>query len=197
MESIFNQQIGIFKNVASQEFCNQIIEGFEKNIDKTYNRQDPTLKSKRLYSSSADKKDLSIDINEIDRELGHKFVDNCINPTWKLYRNKYEILNDHGFKNFGIHSLKVQKTNPGGGYHTFHCEQGASFTAQRFGVYTFYLNDVEEGGETEFLYQNFRVSPERGMMCYFPASWSHTHRGNPPLSNVKYIVTGWMIFNEK
>jgi len=26
------------------------------------------------------------------------------------------------------------------------------------------------------------------------AAFTHTHRGNPPLSNAKYIVTGWTEF---
>jgi len=57
-----------------------------------------------------------------------------------------------------------------------------------------YLNDVEEGGETEFLYQHKRLKPEQGTLVIWPASFTHTHRGNPPLSNDKYIVTGWTEF---
>jgi len=55
-----------------------------------------------------------------------------------------------------------------------------------------YLNDVEEGGETEFLYQKMRVKPTKGTILIWPADWTHTHRGNPPLSGDKYIYTGWM-----
>tara|TARA_R110000868_G_scaffold16539_1_gene73910 strand:+ start:347 stop:526 length:180 start_codon:yes stop_codon:yes gene_type:complete len=57
-----------------------------------------------------------------------------------------------------------------------------------------YLNDVEEGGETELLYQSRRIKPQKGTLTMFPASFTHTHRGNPPLSNDKYIVTGWVEF---
>jgi len=57
-----------------------------------------------------------------------------------------------------------------------------------------YLNDVEEGGETEFLYQSMRVKPKQGTLVIWPAAFTHTHRGNPPLSNSKYIVTGWTEF---
>ena len=59
-------------------------------------------------------------------------------------------------------------------------------------AWTIYLNDVPEGGETEFLYQSQRVSPEKGKTCIFPAGFMHTHRGNPPLKKDKYIATGWM-----
>ena len=57
-----------------------------------------------------------------------------------------------------------------------------------------YLNDVKEGGETEFLYQHKRYQPKEGTLLIFPAGFTHTHRGNPPISNDKYIVTGWLEF---
>ena len=54
-----------------------------------------------------------------------------------------------------------------------------------------YLNDVEEGGETEFLYQSLRIKPKANMAVLWPGSFTHIHRGNPPLSGDKYILTGW------
>ena len=54
------------------------------------------------------------------------------------------------------------------------------------------MNDVEEGGETEFLYQSFRVKPKAGTLILFPSFFTHTHRGNPPLKGVKYLATGWI-----
>ena len=61
-------------------------------------------------------------------------------------------------------------------------------------VATLYLNTVEEGGETEFLYQSMRVSPVQGTMLLWPAPWTQTHRGNPPLKGTKYIITTWLEF---
>jgi hypothetical protein len=87
--------------------------------------------------------------------------------------------------------FKLQKTEVGQGYHVWHFEAGARDVCTRILAWTVYLNDVEEGGETEFLYQHKRVKPEKGTVCIFPAAFTHTHRGNPPLSNTKYIATGW------
>ena len=36
-----------------------------------------------------------------------------------------------------------------------------------------------------------RLKPKKGTAVFFPSSYTHTHRGNPPLSNTKYIATGW------
>ena len=56
-----------------------------------------------------------------------------------------------------------------------------------------YLNDDFEGGETEFLYQNRRELPVAGDVIIFPAGYTHTHRGNPPIGGTKYIATSWGI----
>ena len=56
-----------------------------------------------------------------------------------------------------------------------------------------YLNDIDEAGETEFLYQNKRFAPKKNRLLLWPADWSHTHRGNPPIGNTnKYILTTWI-----
>ena len=59
-----------------------------------------------------------------------------------------------------------------------------------------YLNDLEEGGETEFLYQSKRIKPIKNRLIIWPASYTHVHRGNPPLSGTKYIITGWVEYGE-
>ena len=59
----------------------------------------------------------------------------------------------------------------------------------------FYLNDVAEGGETEFYYQDVKIKPKAGTMVIAPAYFTHTHRGNVPKSNDKYILTSWVLFN--
>jgi hypothetical protein len=32
-------------------------------------------------------------------------------------------------------------------------------------------------------------------MVIAPAGFTHTHRGNTPVSNDKYILTSWVLFN--
>ncbi|MCU0767784.1 MAG: 2OG-Fe(II) oxygenase [Gammaproteobacteria bacterium] len=58
-----------------------------------------------------------------------------------------------------------------------------------------YLNDVPgPGGETEFLYQDVKVRPERGKLVLFPPFWTHEHRAAPVRSGAKYIATTWVVF---
>jgi hypothetical protein len=108
-------------------------------------------------------------------------------------------MGDYSLKFPGIqgaisYEVKLQKTPIKGGYSMWHCEQGSGGAATRVLSWMVYLNDVEEGGETEFLYQGFKQKAEKGTLVIWPASYTHTHRGNPPYSNEKYIITGWANF---
>ena len=93
-----------------------------------------------------------------------------------------------------IYDVKIQKTDPGQGYHIWHTENQGKDTRDRFLEFTLYLNDVEEGGETEFLYLKKRYKPIKNRLLIWPTGFTHTHRGNQPISNSKYILTGWVEF---
>ncbi|AQS35623.1 2OG-Fe(II) oxygenase superfamily [Shewanella psychrophila] len=97
-------------------------------------------------------------------------------------------------------TINVQKYQQGvGGYPHWHSElfpqAGHNEALHRVVLYMFYLNDVEEGGETEFFYQNRKLTPKKGTMVIAPAGFTHSHRGNKPISNDKYIATSWVMFN--
>ena len=95
---------------------------------------------------------------------------------------------------FAFTSMKIQKTLPTEGYHVWHIEHGNTMdTSMRGFVFSVYLNDVEEGGETEFLNFSQRVKPKTGRIVIWPAAFPYLHRGNPPLSGEKYILTSWLM----
>ena len=52
------------------------------------------------------------------------------------------------------------------------------------------MNDVKVGGTTDF--ENFSIQPEAGKIVIFPSTWNMFHRGVMPISNDKYILTGWI-----
>ena len=58
----------------------------------------------------------------------------------------------------------------------------------------FYLNDVAEGGETEFPRQGIKVKPEEGKAAVFPPNFTHKHHVNPPMSNKRYVLTTWILY---
>jgi hypothetical protein len=91
-------------------------------------------------------------------------------------------------------NLKIQKTLPTEGYHIWHIEHQKGFHNEaRSLVFSIYLNDVVDGGETEFLNFSQRVKPKTGRIVIWPSGFPYVHRGNPPLSGEKYILTSWMM----
>lgn len=85
-----------------------------------------------------------------------------------------------------------------GGYHHWHSEiypQNASCeTLHRALLFQFYLNDVAEGGETEFLYQGRKVQARAGRLIIAPAGFTHSHKGHVATSGDKYVATSWILF---
>ena len=187
------QFIGVYENAFSKEYCEKTIKYFDnlKANGFTENRMQAEGVQKTIRDDDAFFGHYAINLQN-DLELYLKF-----NETfWKIYNEQY-ALNFAILSESGVHnnfSFKVQKTPIGGGYHTWHYESCDRKSCHRLLTWMVYLNDVEEGGETEFLYQHIRVKPKQGTLVIWPAAFTHTHRGNPPLSNEKYIVTGWTEF---
>lgn len=95
------------------------------------------------------------------------------------------------FKDMGY---QVQRYRPGDFYH-WHIDGGSHEFSQRQLVALWYLNDMPgPGGETQFLYQDVSVTPERGKLVLFPPFWTHEHRAVKVEQGVKYIATTWVVF---
>ena len=97
-------------------------------------------------------------------------------------------------------TLNLQKYEQNkGGYPHWHSENypldSTHEHLHRVLLFMFYLNDVTEGGETEFFYQNRSIKPTQGTMVIAPAGFTHTHRGLMPRSGDKYILTSWVLYN--
>lgn len=102
---------------------------------------------------------------------------------------------------YRLGTINLQRyTRKAGGYHHFHSEVYPAMgdpehtALHRVLLFMYYLNDVREGGETEFLYQQRKLRPKRGQLVFAPAGFTHTHKGHIPASNDKYILTSWVLF---
>jgi hypothetical protein len=85
-----------------------------------------------------------------------------------------------------------------GGYPYWHSEQyprqDQGEALHRVLLWSVYLNDDFEAGETEFLYQQRLIRPRTGSLLIAPAAFTHTHRGNRARGGDKYIATSWSLF---
>jgi hypothetical protein len=187
--------VGVFDGVFPAEYCQNWIKYFDK-VDAagmSYSRVQGMDRPSHVNKDQAvDFPNCSMYTNDELRIECNDFNIGFWQICYPLYAEKYSILQTADPHK--IYTVKIQKTVPGGGYHIWHSEDSSRSASQRVLVFTLYLNDVEEGGETEFLYLSKRVQPKTGRMVIWPAGFTHTHRGNPPLKDDKYIITGWVEF---
>ena len=109
------------------------------------------------------------------------------------YVNMFSLLQQ---AEFAVYDCKLKKIPSGGGFHSWHYENGSYISAPRSFVIQVYLNDEFDGGETEFLYQNLREEAITGDVIIFPAGFTHVHRGNPPIGGTKYLATTWAVVQD-
>lgn len=189
------EHIAIFDAALPASICNDTIRYFENQeaLGLTYPRDTSSIEQKDSQDFFYHVVERTERVDTGDKNFG--FVTGLMAAFWHHYE---QYASHYGaLKHASPHTIakiKFQKTKPCEGYHTWHFECGEKFNSGRLLFFIFYLNDVEEGGETEFLYQSLRVKPKQGTLVIAPASYTHTHRGNPPLVGTKYIVTGWVEF---
>jgi len=68
------------------------------------------------------------------------------------------------------------------------------YCSNRYMVFLWYLNDVPEGGETEFCDLGLRIQARQGRLLMFPPYWMFQHAGLPPRSNDKYMISTYLLF---
>lgn len=182
-----------YPNIFDQYYCNTVIDMFE-----TMYRNNQTYIQNNIRKNSDDR--VMFEWSNGNTITHHDPV--IIEPFYKKlnevyeneYMEKYNILTTaapHTPKGMGI-----QRTGPHQGYHAWHAESADISTCARVIAYTLYLNDVEEGGETEFLYQGVKIKPEQGKLSFFPGGFMYPHRGNPIYKGYKYIITGWYTYDQ-
>ena len=208
---IIENFMGVYPNAVSKEYCEKVIGRFdyiqetqgyasEENPEgKIWTRQGSehisTIQKENdtyfLGGNSSHLQPMEDDMlmytdMPLLREFWHA-IGNC----YKKYAVKYG-----GLDSIHVHKMspqvRIQKYKPSQGYHVWHCEADNVLSSHRIIAVQLYLNTVEEGGETEFLYQKMRVPSVQGTLLLHPAAWTHMHRGNPPLKGNKYIVTTWL-----
>jgi|TARA_B100001029_G_scaffold163156_1_gene153063 hypothetical protein len=165
-----------YSEVLPDDLLENLLSLIEQNIQ--YNVRSNTTQQDKQLSLEPFWPDLAAQVNQ-----------SLLSATLKDYLERYPYLSRH--PEWTSANTLLQKTSPSEGYHEWHCENMGWVNNSRAIAWMIYLNDVEEGGETEFLYQQKRFKPTRNTAILWPGSWDHIHRGNPPLSGDKYILTGW------
>jgi len=183
--------IEVYDDVFTPEECKNIIHNIDEMTEKSIMvNETEEFDNKRTIDADHITTNLSVDYNlKAWNSIGMEFLNGIKKPI-DHYLNEYSILLQEQYL---FYDIKVKKIPEGGGFHRWHHENGTVISCTRSIVVQLYLNDDFDGGETEFLYVSKRIHAKTGRLIIFPAGYTHTHRGNPPMGNDKYIVTTWGI----
>lgn len=184
-------------NALPKAACESLIEQFEKSPELQsagHAAGDDGLPG--IHDTIKQSTDISLDFN-------YQFIpgweavgdlNNALNSCINLYKEKYHTVDQ-------IASWKcdrwwnIQRYKPGEGYYEWHCEAAGLNSNNRIMAWMVYLNDVQEGGGTEFNYDMPNLKPKQGSLTIWPAFWTHYHRGIVAPKETKYIATGWYVYN--
>jgi hypothetical protein len=192
-------------NSLSSELCIDIIKMFEEETNK-FDGQ--TFKG--LDKNVKDTTDFVIPENNTKWDKINKLFNNEIKNNIKIYldglnnKDDFENINQNTDRKYKIFestifshkNYMIQRYLKGKGKYVYHHDFRVNVenSSYRAITYLWYLNDVEEGGETVF-FGDYKIKPKAGTLIFFPASWCYPHTGKMPLSSNKYIVTGWLYTN--
>jgi prolyl 4-hydroxylase len=178
--------------LSDLSICDDLIKLFENSNHKVLGKSGKGTVNKKVKDSL----DLQLFINDVVKfPILDKYF-RQLSQTINLYKKKYKFCNEH-VADWGIqHDFNIQKYKPSQAYHSWHCEHANIPSSKRHLVFMTYLNDVKQGGETEWYYQKLKVKPEKGLTVIWSADWTFTHKGHTTIDEDKYIITGWFEFKK-
>tara|TARA_Y100000592_G_scaffold59695_1_gene93417 strand:+ start:279 stop:920 length:642 start_codon:yes stop_codon:yes gene_type:complete len=190
--------IETYKNALSNKSCDYIVNCFNEFKEHVKTGKTGSGKEMKHWKDSWDLNLMNVK-NELEsfliKELKSSLKDNI-----DKYVSKYHLLSPergsiwkyHSIYPYAIHAKRYEKNVQG--YHIYHADISTiKEQIYRTAVCMYYLNDVSEGGETEFYHQKVKIKPEKGTLVIFPAYFTHLHKGNVPISNDKYILNFWLM----
>ena len=190
-------------NSLSSELCRDIIKMFEEETGKyegvTFKGLDKNIKDTTDFIIPENNQKWNRLNNLLNREIQNNiktYLDRLNdkidfeNKNQNTSLRKYKIFENTKF----LHqNYMIQRYLKGKGKYIYHNDFSVDSknNSYRAITYLWYLNDVEEGGETVF-FGDYKIKPKMGKLLFFPASWCYPHTGKMPLSSNKYIITGWL-----
>jgi predicted 2-oxoglutarate/Fe(II)-dependent dioxygenase YbiX len=122
---------------------------------------------------------------EVKLDKRQQEIINLKDKTTILSEIAQKVLNVIGSEELEIDLLQYQKTSPGG-FFEWHPDYYEG--SRRVVSALLYLNDVEEGGETDFVQDDEIISviPQAGNLVIFDADV--IHRGNKVINGIKYTL---------
>ena len=187
---VMEKYIKIYDDVIDADSCNMLIGKFEAAEEEQYEEVRQVERDKAIAFTQ---------INLVNNE-DWASVQNGMLEVFQdyimAYINDCKIEPKQWPQTYGYEAIRM-KRYLNNNYDRFdpHVDVKNYETSRRFLAFFIYLNDVDEGGETEFIninkpgtYIPLKITPRRGRLLMFPPLWMYYHAGLKPVSNNKYLI---------
>lgn len=177
-----------FDGALPPAFCRQLIESFRQTTDRHVTRS-PGWRA-GLDASAWTELDVSALADQAFMGFFYKQIDDYL----ARYNQKLGLTIPVPPSPL-ISAMRIKRytANSGEGFQPHF--DAIYEVANRYLVFLWYLNDVAEGGETEFCDLGLKVPAQAGKLLVFPPYWMFQHAGRPPLSGDKYILSMYLLFS--
>ena len=165
--------IEVYDDVISKETCDHLISLYDKR-------------------EAEHKKTICYDFHEVNmmqskafKGVSQQFV-GLMRGIYERYSSQYEFFPKTKY----FEEPRIKRYEPNEGVFNWHTDNTTTESSKRILVMFFYLNDVEEGGETQF--KDMSVKPKAGSVVCFPPTWQYPHKGCTPISGPKYVISSYV-----
>jgi len=179
----------------NKDVCTDLIKYFENSPNQIAGKMGLKYGKIGIDKKRKSSTDIHISFENKDKEILNYYKE--LAKVVTEYKTKYKHCNINQQQWGMTESWNLQKYKPKEGYFVRHFERTGGETVHRHLTFMTYLNDIKEGGETEFYYQKLKIKPETGLTLIWGTDWTTTHRGIPSKTETKYIATGWYSFEVK
>lgn len=178
-----NNFIHVYDNVLDSSTCEFLIELFESNTEEQERVEQNKIPNFTQFNLTKNS-ELSDKVKNT-----HNFL---ISKVFEYKKKYYEFVDSRCFpESHAFEQFRIKKySNDGNDMFDTHVDVTDYESSRRFLSFIWYLNDVDEGGETVF--SDFEIRPKTGRMVVFPPLWMFPHKGNAPISKEKYIMSTYL-----
>lgn len=179
--------IRVYDDALTADFCGRLVAGFEQSIAEQF-------RNGRDVHDALDKSAWTeVDIGRVADEAFLGFFLAQIDASLARYNRDVPLTIPVPMRP-RTDRLILKRYRPGGEESFQPHFDSIDAVCGRFMVFLWYLNDVEQGGETQFCDLGVKVAPRTGRLLMFPPYWMFQHAGLPPVSGDKYILSTYLMF---
>ncbi|PUA29255.1 MAG: hypothetical protein B0W54_01235 [Cellvibrio sp. 79] len=191
-EVILDKDFIVVYRGLEQELCSTIIELFNSDPNKWRGKIGRKENTATYKEDTKNSWDLEI-LNDGEWRDVFQQIHPKIHACMADYLSRSPVLKSFPLQ---VTGYKIQMYPKNQGYFRWHADSLGRNARNRVAAMVLYLNDVAQGGETEFFHQNLKIAPKAGNLLLFPAGWNYMHCGHTPESNNKYIISSFIKIND-